>query len=181
MMLSDLAKPWYVWRPWQLARRASAALRAPRSGYTPLPVAWGISVIADPAKMIGRSLFTTGIYDLAVSEVLARLIAPGDTVVDAGANVGYMSLLASVAAGRSGHVSWWEPHPELFSVLQQNVAAWSCEGGASPRIAARNTALGAEAAYADLIMPAHMESNDGVLGASESRWRPVGDSRGGPC
>ena len=76
-------------------------MKAPRSGYTPLPVAWGISVIADPAKMIGRSLFTTGIYDLAVSEVLARLIEPGDTVVDAGANVGYMTLLAGVAAGSS--------------------------------------------------------------------------------
>jgi hypothetical protein len=103
-MLSQLAKPWYVWRPWQLVRRATVAINPPRSGYTALPVAWGISVIADPAKMIGRSLFTTGIYDIAVSEILARLIKPGDTVVDAGANVGYMTLLAGVAAGSSGRV-----------------------------------------------------------------------------
>jgi hypothetical protein len=93
-VLSQIAKPWYVWRPWQLVRRASIVISPPQSGYTALPVAWGISVIADPAKMIGRSLFTTGIYDIAVSEVLARLIKPGDTVVDAGANVGYMTLLA---------------------------------------------------------------------------------------
>jgi hypothetical protein len=55
MVFRQLAKPWYVWRPWQLVRRASVALKAPRSGYVPLPVAWGISVIADPANMITLS------------------------------------------------------------------------------------------------------------------------------
>ena len=101
-------------------------------------------MIADPAKMIGRSLFTTGIYDIAVSEVLARLIAPaGDTVVDAGANVGYMTLLAGVAAGSSGRVLSWEPHPELVSVLQSNVAALNARGGAAD-ITIRNAALGPE-------------------------------------
>jgi FkbM family methyltransferase len=161
MVLSQLAKPWYVWRPWQLVRRASVAIKPPRSGYTPLPVAWGISVIADPAKTIGRSLFTTGIYDLAVSEILARLITPGDTVVDAGANVGYMTLLSAVAAGSSGRVLSWEPHPELFSVLQRNVASLNSRAGAA-RIAIRNAALGPDSGHAELILPDHMDANDGV-------------------
>jgi FkbM family methyltransferase len=160
-MLSQLAKPWYVWRPWQLVRRASMAIKPPRAGYAALPVAWGISVIADPAKTIGRSLFTTGIYDLAVSEILARLIKPGDTVVDAGANVGYMTLLAGVAAGSSGRVLSWEPHPELFSVLANNVASLQTRWGAAD-ISIRNTALGPESGHAELILPAHMEANDGV-------------------
>jgi FkbM family methyltransferase len=169
--LGRLAKPWYVWRPWQLVRRASAAFNPPRSGYAALPVAWGVSVIADPAKTIGRSLFTTGIYDLAVSETLARLIAPGDTIVDAGANVGYMTLLAAVAAGSSGRVFAWEPHPELFSVLQRNVAALHDRGGGAA-IAARNAALGAEAGQAELILPSHMDRNDGVA--------YIGRANGGP-
>ena len=166
-MLSHIAKPWYVWRPWQLVRRASIAIKPPRSGYTALPVAWGISVIADPAKMIGRSLFTTGIYDIAVSEVLARLITPGDTVVDAGANVGYMTLLAGVAAGSSGRVLAWEPHPELFSVLQSNVAALNARGGAAD-ITIRNAALGAERGHAELILPSYMDANDGVAYIGDS-------------
>jgi FkbM family methyltransferase len=165
--LRQLAKPWYVWRPWQLVRRASVALKAPRSGYTPLPVAWGLSVIADPAKMIGRSLVTTGIYDLAVSEVLARLIEPGDTVVDAGANVGYMTLLAGVAAGSFGRVLSWEPHPELFSVLTDNVASLNRRGGAA-EISIRKAALGPEAGRAELVMPPHMEANDGVAFIGEA-------------
>jgi FkbM family methyltransferase len=159
-VLSQIAKPWYVWRPWQLVRRASVVIKPPRSGYTALPVAWGISVIADPAKMIGRSLFTTGIYDIAVSEVLARLIKPGDTVVDAGANVGYMTLLAGVAAGSLGRVLSWEPHPELFSVLHSNVAALNARGGAA--ITIRNAALGPETGQAELILPSYMDANDGV-------------------
>ena len=60
----------------------------------------GDGVLADSTKTIGQSIRTTGLYDLAVSEVLARLIDPGDTVVDAGANVGYMTVLAAAAAGR---------------------------------------------------------------------------------
>jgi FkbM family methyltransferase len=165
-VLSQIAKPWYVWRPWQLVRRASIVISPPQSGYTALPVAWGISVIADPAKMIGRSLFTTGIYDIAVSEVLARLIKPGDTVVDAGANVGYMTLLAGVAAGSSGRVFSWEPHPELFSVLHSNVTALTARGGA--RITIRNAALGPETGQAELRLPSYMDANDGVAYIGES-------------
>lgn len=160
-MLSQIAKPWYVWRPWQLVRRASVAIKPLRPGYTALPVAWGISVIADPTKMLGRSLFTTGIFDIAVSEILARLITPGDTVVDAGANVGYMTLLAGVAAGSSGRVLSWEPHPELFSVLERNVAALNARGGAAD-MAIRNTALGPESGRAELILPSYLDANDGV-------------------
>jgi FkbM family methyltransferase len=166
-VLSHIAKPWYVWRPWQLVRRASVVIKPLRPGYTALPVAWGISVIADPVKMIGRSLFTTGIYDIAVSEVLARLIQPGDTVVDAGANVGYMTLLAGVAAGASGRVISWEPHPELFAVLQRNVAALNTRGGAAD-ITIRSAALGPEAGGAELILPSYMDANDGVAYIGES-------------
>lgn len=36
-----------------------------------------------------------------------------------------MTVLASVAAGPSGRVISFEPHPELFAVIEQNVAAVS--------------------------------------------------------
>ncbi len=76
-----LMKPWYVWRPWQLARRAPRGeWMASARGDSALPVAWGVSLRADPRMTIGRSIQTTGIYDPAVTEVLARLIRAGDTV-----------------------------------------------------------------------------------------------------
>jgi FkbM family methyltransferase len=161
MQWQQVVKPWYVWRPWQLVRRARATWHPPRPGYTRLPVAWGASLIADPAKMIGKSIFTTGVYDLSVSEILARLIEPGDTVVDAGANVGYMTLLAGIAAGPAGRVVSWEPHPELFSVLQQNVTSLRRLQGAA-HVDIRNAALGQTSGSAELVIPPHMEANDGV-------------------
>src|SRR5882724_10865694 len=90
-MLSRLWKPWFIYRPTQAFKRVFCQWRRPSGGYRSLPVAWGLEVIADPGKTIGHSIWTTGIYDLAVSEVIARLVQPGDTVIDAGANVGYMS------------------------------------------------------------------------------------------
>jgi FkbM family methyltransferase len=86
---------------------------------------------------------------------------PGDTVLDAGANVGYMTLLAGVATGPSGRVIAWEPHPELFSVLQQNVTSVA-RSGKLANVILRNAALGRSTGTADLIVPKDIGSNDGI-------------------
>ena len=117
--------------------------------------------MADPGKTIGRSIRTTGIYDLSVSEVLARLIDDGDTVVDAGANVGYMTMLAAIAAGPSGHVLSWEPHPELFGILERNIRNVGAATACAP-IAARNAALGDMHGRVDLVIPGSIVENDGL-------------------
>jgi FkbM family methyltransferase len=160
-VLQRFWKPWYVWRPWQLVVRAVRALSAPQPGYRLLRTTWGGTLLADPTKTIGRSIWTTGLYDLAVSEILARLIRPGDVVLDAGANVGYMTLLAAAAAGPSGRVLSFEPHPELFEILQRNAAL---ERSSLPLadIHLRNVALGEEAGTAELVLPSGMAHNDGI-------------------
>jgi FkbM family methyltransferase len=152
-------KPWYVWRPWQLARRASIGWRIPRAGYRPLRVAWGVSLLADPAMTIGRSIQTTGLHDPAVTEVLARLTRAGDTVVDAGAHIGYMATLVALAAGPHGHVLAWEPHPDLFAVLERNMArlATRCR---MAKVTLRNAALGRAPGRAELVIPGADTSND---------------------
>src|SRR5512138_2207904 len=123
-VLNRLWRPWYVYQPAQLLRRAAAALpRSSSPGYVPLATSWGGRIVADPGRAIGRSLLTTRVFDLAVSEAMARLISPGDTVIDAGANVGYMTVLAAMAAGAKGRVLAFEPHSELFAILQANIAA----------------------------------------------------------
>jgi hypothetical protein len=118
-----LYKPWFVYRPSQLARRLAFAMSPPAPGYRSFPVAWGASILVDPSKAIGRAIVTTGVYDLAVTEAIARLARPGDTVIDAGANVGYMTVLAGLAVGPGGRVIGFEPHPELFEVYRRNVEA----------------------------------------------------------
>jgi FkbM family methyltransferase len=115
--------------------------------------------LADPATIVGRSIQTTGVHDLAVSEILARLIQSGDTVVDAGAHIGYMTTLAAVASGPNGHVLAWEPHPELFRVLDRNVASLSAQHRFA-RVTLRNAALGSAAGGAALVVPDDNASND---------------------
>lgn len=44
---------------------------------------------------------------------MRRLLRPGDVVLDIGANMGYMSIMASRFVGASGHVHAFEPSPEI--------------------------------------------------------------------
>lgn len=156
-----LWKPWYVWRPQQVVVRALRMLHPPRPGLRWLGVAWGPSILADPTKAIGRSILTTGVYDLAVSEILARLIRAGDTVIDAGAHIGYMTLLAGIAAGPAGTVISFEPHPLLFSVLRRNVDSVR-RGFPLADTTLREAALGEIAGTAELVLAKGMAANDGI-------------------
>ena len=45
----------------------------------------------------------------------------GDTVVDVGANIGFMSLISSVVVGDQGQVHAIEAHPKTYNALRGNV------------------------------------------------------------
>lgn len=53
--------------------------------------------------------------------VVRRLIRPGDVVVDAGANIGYITALLAGWVGPSGFVHSIEPIPETFRLLQRSM------------------------------------------------------------
>jgi FkbM family methyltransferase len=61
----------------------------------------------------------------------------GDTVIDAGANVGSLALLAATIVGESGRVLAVEPHPRIFGFLRHNLAL-----NRAVNVRAENTALG---------------------------------------
>jgi FkbM family methyltransferase len=52
---------------------------------------------------------------------MARLIAPGSTVYDLGANYGMHTLLFARVVGSSGRVYAFEPHPDVFSCLKEQL------------------------------------------------------------
>lgn len=159
-------KPWYVWRPTQLAVRFWRGCQRTPTGYRPISVAWGSSILANPTTTVGRSLWTTAVHDLAVSETLARLIDAGDLVIDAGAHVGYMTVLAAIAAGDRGRVLAFEPHPDLFELLERNVAQARAAARLAPVIL-RNAALGERCADATLAVPPGFDTNDGIARIQE--------------
>ena len=51
-----------------------------------------------------------------------KYLRAGDVVVDVGANVGNLALLAASLVGPMGKVYAVEPHPRTFHFLQQNIA-----------------------------------------------------------
>lgn len=52
---------------------------------------------------------------------LKSVLRPGDVVVDVGANIGILSLLAWKSTGDLGRVIAIEPHPATYLALQQNL------------------------------------------------------------
>jgi len=120
--------------------------------------------------MIGKSIWTTGVFDIAVSEVLARLISPGDLVLDVGANVGYMSILMGLCAGHSGELICFEPHPVLYESLRDNLTQVQRQTR-FPKTALRKVALSDKAGEDVLVIPQGFEDNDGIarLGGKNDR------------
>jgi FkbM family methyltransferase len=115
-------RPYYLFRPYQLTMRLRAR---PHADGTPslLRTAWGTSLYCWPDSL-GLAVARTGVYDLIVAETLARLADPGETAIDAGANVGLMSSLLARTVGPEGGVMSFEPHPLIFETLSRNVERW---------------------------------------------------------
>jgi FkbM family methyltransferase len=126
-----------------------------------LETAWGGCFVADPTHSRGLSILNTGIYDIAASEAVARLVESGDTVVDGGANIGYMTVLAGHMAGPGGRVIAFEPHPFLYSRLCEHVRLAESHGCLAG-FDLREQALGSTTGEAWLHVPKGFEQNDGL-------------------
>ena len=49
-------------------------------------------------------------------------LRPGDTFIDAGANIGLFTLLALSVVGDKGHVHAFEPNPLVAAMLRESLA-----------------------------------------------------------
>jgi len=60
-------------------------------------------------------------YELETQNAFRKLIKPGMTVFDIGANSGYFTLLMADLVGKTGRVYSFEPYPPIFKLLKTNV------------------------------------------------------------
>ena len=67
-------------------------------------------------------VYLFGMWEPDLTAFLRRRLRPGDTFIDVGANVGYMSAMASKLVGPRGAVVAIEPAPSACTALQQTVA-----------------------------------------------------------
>ncbi len=70
---------------------------------------------------VGRPLYTGLEYEPEETAFLQASLKPGMTMIDVGANVGYMALLAAKAVGPSGTVVAIEPDPGNGELLRANL------------------------------------------------------------
>ena len=156
--LDYLRKPEYWFRPGQVLRRVARQWgRHELVEEVRLP--WGLRLRIRPNETIGKAIWQTGLYDLAVSETIARLLKPGDRAIDAGANIGYMSSLMAWQVGAKGQVWSFEPHPELVGELRAHVNGWG-EVGSAVRVVGK--ALGEAEGEAILVQTAEFAENRGT-------------------
>jgi FkbM family methyltransferase len=85
---------------------------------------WDLPLEVEASDAIGFSIVAGRVFDPCVTEVLHRLIEPGETVADVGANLGYMTSLAAARVGAAGKVLAFEPHPRAIELLERNAERW---------------------------------------------------------
>ena len=120
-MIESLMKPEYLLGPrWALRR----LFFRPCNEIKPLPLRWHCTILGCSAETIGRYLATRGLYDLPLTEAIIRLTDAGDSTIDIGANIGYVTLVLSLSAGPEGRVVCYEPNPSLLPTLRMNVNNW---------------------------------------------------------
>ena len=61
------------------------------------------------------------VHEPITTVLFKRVVKRGAVVVDAGANVGYFSLLAATLVGPTGKVISFEPEPSNFAYLKKNI------------------------------------------------------------
>lgn len=70
---------------------------------------------------IAPHLVQDGYWEWWNTRFLARTLRPGQRVVEAGAGIGYFTLLAADLVGPQGHVLALEPNPQSATLLRRNL------------------------------------------------------------
>lgn len=76
------------------------------------------------SRDVGMSgnLLLDGFWEMWLTEAMARIVRPGMTVADVGANLGYFTLLMADLVGEHGHVHAFEPNGALAARLRDSVS-----------------------------------------------------------
>lgn len=98
---------------------------------------------------ISKTLFSHGGYEENETNLLSKLVKPGWTVIDVGANFGWHSIHLSRFVGPQGKVLSFEPVPDAYRELTANLTLNSCQN-----LETYNIALGNKEDTVTMYVPA---------------------------
>ena len=159
--LAGIAHPPYLFQPAQIVSRVWRDLAWRSSVRQTVRLPWGLDITVNPQEAVGRNICTRGLYDLPVTETLWRLADPGEVAVDVGANIGYTAGLFAIRVGPKGRVHCFEPHPEIFRRLCENITGWRA-GGKCGELIPYELAVGAARGIATLQASNWFDKNNGT-------------------
>lgn len=81
----------------------------------------GLRFECDLRDHIQQKIYFYGAYEPIEVSLLLSMLGPGDVVVDAGANIGFYTLMMAKKVGASGAVHSFEPVASNFKVLGRHV------------------------------------------------------------
>ena len=111
-------------------------------------------------------LHCAGTIGVAEKDALQRIVRPGMTALDVGANLGLYTVLLSRLVGPAGRVIAFEPDPHHFALLKRNCALNGCTN-----VEAHNMALGSGSGRF-VLHKEILNSGNHFLGASGCRHSP---------
>lgn len=117
------------------------------------------------ARQIRRNAFATNEPEVAL---LPQLVAPGDWVIDIGANVGHYTKRLSELVGPRGRVIAFEPMPATFALLAANVQRF-----AHPNVTLFNAAVSDKIGEAGMAVP---DFASGLTNYYEAHLAPAAES-----
>lgn len=87
----------------------------------------GLTIQLDLSNKYQHQMYY-GHYEQGLTKIMKKVLVPGSTFIDVGANIGYVSAQAAIQVGRNGVVHSFEPVPEYFlrlKVMAQNVLGYN--------------------------------------------------------
>ena len=122
----------------------------------------GSEILVPLDDYVGRAVFFVGDLDRKVSAVIARIVGPGDVVLDIGANLGLVTMQLAHLVGESGRVHAFEPNPAMVEILTQTL-----ERNAARNVELHSYGLGSEDGQIELAIPI---GHAGQASMTRSRW-----------
>ncbi|NND67406.1 MAG: FkbM family methyltransferase [Halioglobus sp.] len=141
---------------------STAAVRlTPTAGDRPLT----LCVHDERDQYVSRRLREEGVWEPYETELVLAALAPGDVFVDAGANIGYFSILAAARVGASGAVFAFEPDPANAALLRESARSNALDG----IITVVEAALAQEAGSAALFLSSDNLGDHQLFAGDEDR------------
>jgi FkbM family methyltransferase len=121
----------------------------------------GSSIFVRLDDFVGRAIYYFGDLDPKITWICQRVLRPGDTMLDIGANCGVVTLYSSKLVGATGQVHAFEPQQNLAELIQK-----AAEINVYSQISVHNIALSENDGVLNIEIPA---GNSGAASLSRQR------------